>query len=196
MDLDINNSLEVVNIDMSRLQEMKKYNNTIENGAISVLEGLDEFCNCMLEKYKDDGDIPYDKLFAALRQVINSALDNESVLNAVLTGVICEKRVKREIKPARVPERNQRAITNYPKSHTLKEITKHFNFKSEEQARNYLNYKKINYVRSTKRSASYDIEKLRYLAEKVKGRDLAKMYGVTTNAMFMLCKRHGIKYRK
>ncbi len=195
MDLEINNGLEVVNIDMSRLQEMKKYNNTIENGALSILEGLDEFCNCMLEKYKDE-EVPYDKLFTALKQVISSALDNEYVLNAVLTGVICEKRVKREVKPTRVPERNQRAITNYAKAHTLKEITEHFNFKSEEQARNYLNYKKINYVRSKKRSASYDIEKLKYLAEKIKGRELAKMYGVSTNAMFMLCKRHNIKYRK
>lgn len=206
--VDINEDLEIVNADNSKLERMRKYNNTIDNGAISVLESLEEFCSVQLETYQDQSYIPYDKLFLAVQQVISAALDYDNVRDAVLTGVINKKRGNHWSQPVvktatikksnkQKKERNKAAIAHYATNHTVAEICEHFGFDSITETKNYVQYHKLKYVFSKAGAKkTYDEDQIRELAKSMKGRELAKMFGVTVNAMFMYCKRHNIEYKK
>lgn len=206
MNLAINDSLEVVNVDNTRLRQMIKYNNTLENGALQVLEGLDDFCEVLLEKY--NGSVPYDKLFYALRQVISSALENDDVRNAIITGVINEKKpIKIPVqvnKVATIKKQNKTkldinisALSNYAKSHNIHEITEHFNFDTVHRARCYLKYHHINWVHGTpgcRPNETIDLDTLKRVAKNMRLSELANMYGKTQQAMGMYLLRHNIEY--
>lgn len=211
MDLEINECLEIINADNTVFQDMKKYNDTIENGAISILQGLEEFCDCMLEKYEEKAEVPYDKLFCALKQVITSALDNEKVCQALMTGIISERKqgietitvqkkatIKKEVKKTKNKiNQNLAAVSHYAKNHTIREICEHFKFNSVEECRNYCYYYKLNFKRSTSSgNKKYDEEKIRTLAKDMRLCELARTFGVTINAMGMYCLRHNITCKK
>lgn len=203
MDLAINENLEIVNADKSRLENMRRYNNTIDNGAISILEGLEEFCDCMLEKYEEQPRIPYEKLFCALKQVISSALDNDDIRDAIMTGIISEKRnreiiaVEEDLPKAKAKrtEEEVEEIREYAANHNKAEIMKKFNFDSITQTRNFLNYHKIKSILSaTKTTDEKELERVRELAKNLKLGEIAKICGKTSQAMGMYLMRHHIEY--
>lgn len=206
MGLDIDENFEVVNYDNARLKELRKFNNTLDDGALCILDALDDFCEVQLDKY--DGSIPYDKLFCALHQIIKSANENENVRNALMTGLISEKKKnsmlqQKVIKATPVTKKvvtkksyNKSAIALFAKTHTASEVYKHFNFPNRSAAKRYLDYHKINYISEEKVSDKNEdyIRQLTELGKYMGLCEIARTLGKTKHAVCMFCMRHEINY--
>lgn len=205
--------LEIINVDGHYLETLKKTKNTIETGASQILEGLDMFAEDLLDKYEDEPSVPYEKLFYALKQVISSALENESVRDAIMTGVITETKdgipvlkqpkKKVEVKVVYVSskpkiKRNKSAITNYAKTHTVKEIYEHFNFYTINSTYKYLIQNGISYKKQEVKGKKkiIDVEKLVKLAPEMTLSELARSLAVSRQCVYRYCKNHNIIYKK
>lgn len=205
MDLDIGNNLKIVNVDNNFIKQLKENNDTLENGAVQILAGLEEFIDVTLDNY--DQDVPYELIFKALRQIITSALEKQSVLYAIMSGLIVTKKTETSIpKPAAKTENdtpkpeqkkmNMSAIKLYAKSHTVKEIYEHFDFSSLQTCRNFLYYHNIDFVRSNVvRTTNYDYEsRVKELAKSMTLTELSRVFQKTISAMGMYCLRHNITH--
>lgn len=207
--------LEIINVDGHYLETLKKTSNTIETGASQILEGLDLFAEDLLDKYEEEPKVPYEKLFYALKQVITSALENQSVRDAIMTGVITEtkdgipvlKQPKKntEVKIEYVyvnhrPRvlRNKSAISNFAKTHTVKEVCEHFNFYSLNSTYKYLISNKINYKKQDTfgKKNTFDVNKLVRLAPDMTLTELARTLAVTKQCIYQYCKNHKINYKR
>lgn len=210
MNMKVCEGLEVINIDGHYLETLKKTSNNIDTGASCILDGLSLFAEQELAKYDYEPTVPYDKLFFALKQIIESALENDSVRDAIMTGVINttkdgipvarqakkpEPEVKiiyKEIKP-----RNKSAITKFAKTHTLKEVQEHFEFTSRNSVKEYMRRNKIEFVHSSagRPSIQLPVDKVKTLAQSMRLCELVRTFGCTKRQMMYFCQKNNISYK-
>lgn len=202
----INRELVVVNQNKNWLEEVRKTNNTLDNGAMLVIDGLKEYISNQLERYEDDSDVPYEKLFKAVKTIVYAASESDSVRNSVMSGDITELKNEPVIKTAIISKeianikngfeqvnRNVQAISNFAHNHTLGEIAEKYNFSTHELCRTWLNSHHIDYKRVRKPS-TYNVEKLKELAKVMPPIDIAKVLGISKVAVHYALNKHQIDY--
>lgn len=195
--VEVTTGLVVENENRYKLEMLRRNNNTLDNGAIQILEGLDMFIEDLLVKYEDEPEIPYEKLFYALKQVVGSAYEKKEVRDAVMTGIIREKGSgvcvpKRKVVEKKT-DKNLSAIRLFAKNHTLAEISEHFKFSTKERCGSYLRYHHIEYKKGVYHRG--DIDSIRKMAKKMRLIELAYTFGESKQSMWKLCKYHGIEYQ-
>lgn len=211
--LKVCDGLEILNVSDSAFKEMKRRNDTLEDGASFILEALVEFADCQLEAHKYDPSISYKNLFFALKQIIDSASNDENTRNALLVGLVHNKGYEfkeepvkevKEIKEAKVEKkrtvtvRNKAAITKYAKNHTTKEIQEHFKFPTYNATKHYLAVYKIDFVRRVggRPASKLDYDKVCVLAKSMRLCELTRAFACTKQQMLHFCKTNGIVYKR
>lgn len=202
---DVESGFKVVNADNSKLNQLRRNNDTIDCGAEKVLESLDLFCEDLEDKYQYEGNVSYKNMFKALRCVIKSAYESKGVRDAIITGIIQEttslKDNKKEVVQKKVKETpradfNEEEVREYAANHTLTECAKHFNC-TRTQIKNYVAWHNIEYVKEESgRKSSINEEALREVASDMTVRELAALFKTTKACMNMYLKRHGIQCKK
>lgn len=197
--VNVNEDIDIVNVDESWLRQIKVNNNTLDNGAMLIVDGLRQFIDNQLEVYKDFC-IPYEDLFVMLKQIIECACENDKVRDALMTGIISNRRhvklIREEhsIKKTQKLKRDKKAITDYAKNHTVEEIADYFSFSNKDACRQYLITNKIDYLKkSSGRPRSYNVKKLKECAENMTLTQTAAVFGIKPAAMAGTLKRYGLK---
>lgn len=202
----INEDLAVVNQNKVWLEEVRRTNDTLDNGAMLIVDGLKEYISNQLGRYEEDDDVPYERLFKALKAIIYTASENDVIRNSIMSGDITELKNEPVIKTAIITKeiasikngleqvnRNVQAISNFAHNHTLGEIAKKYKFCTNEVCRTWLNAHKIDYKRVRKPS-TYDVEKLKELAKVMKPIDIARVLGISKVAVHYALNKYQIDY--
>ena len=193
------NGFKVINVDNSKLERARKVG-SLDTGAIMVLESLALYCEDLIAAYDSSKDVEYRKLFDSLQCVIQSALDNEKIRTAIMTGLIQKTSEQKQIQQKTVvTERSTREleeaeVREYAKTHNLAEISKWFEIPSSKM-RNYLNVHKIDYVKRASVCQSKE-QKVRQLAKDMTIKQLACFFKCDYGTMYKYLKTKGIKCKK
>lgn len=199
--VEVTKGLMISNVNNHKLEMLRKNNNTLDNGAVQILEGLYLFVDDLLAKYEDEPEIPYKKLFFALKQIIGSAYDKKEVRDAVMTGIIQEKGYGHDINDCHKEKKEHKNTKNieeirvYAKNHKLGEISKQFGFETNEKCYSYLRYHKIEYINHMPKE-SKNIEAIKKMAKTLRLTELANTFGMSKQNMYIFCKSHNIQYCK
>lgn len=201
--------LEIMNASDAAFKEMKRRNNTLEEGADFILEALVEFADCQLENHKYDSTISYKNLFFALKQIIDSASKDENTRNALLVGLVINKgfkvkeeepkpEVKQEIKTRGVYVRNKAAIAKLAKKHTAEDIKEKFNFPSNKAAKMYMKRNGIEFVhkKSGRHRFNLEYKQVSELSKTMRMAELARAFACSYTQMKYFCKQNQIKCYK
>lgn len=212
-DVKVCEGLKIINVNQKQLETLKQMDNPLDVGASAILEGLELFADELLDKYSYDAKVPYEKLFFALKQLITSGVDNGSVRDAILTGVIVETKegvpVNRQPKKVEVKEvikyvtkestkRNKSAIAKYAKTHTLADIQEHFGFVSYNAAKTYMSYHNIPFVKRSKgrTGINLDVNQVRILAADMRLCELTRTFNCSKDQMMYFCRKNHIDYKR
>lgn len=194
----VNEDIDVVNVDDSWLRQIKVNNNTLDNGAMLVMDGLKQFIDNQMAAFKGF-EIPYEELFLMLRQIIECACDNDKVRNALMTGVISVKKKFRFVKKSKKKKftrvvRNENEVREYAKTHSAKDVIKQFNFPTENAFHQYVFKHKIEYKkRKCGRPRKWDEEELKKLSKDLTLTQMAILLNKTPSTMWRVLKLRGIK---
>lgn len=203
--------LELININGHELETIRDSNNTFDFGAISILEGLQFLIeDGLLAEYDYEDDIPYDRLFDSLKQLIISACDNEDVRAGILTGALklgtqsfsasSSKKIQTKRSCRKPVQRNLSAISLYAKTHNISEITEKYDFVNTKQCSNYLRHHGVEWVRNSKGGKVTQLysstEQIRKIAPGMRLYELASIYGVKNGTMLCFLRANNINYKK
>ena len=201
----VEDGFKIACVDNAKLEELRRKNNTLDCGAIKILESLDLFCEDLVDNYEYSSQISYRNLFNSLRTVIKSAYENEKIRNAVITGIIrdtpkcndvIEKKCSQKVSGARVKELNESEVRAYSATHTISESAECFGV-SKEQMKNYVIWHKIEYVKGNcGRKGSLDKARVMAVSESLTVKELAAMFSVKIGTMAKFCERNNIPYKK
>lgn len=201
----VEDGFRVVNVDNSKLEELRRKNNTLDCGAIKILESLDIFCEDLIDNCEYSSQISYRELFNSLRTVIKSAYENEKIRNAVMTGIIrdtpkndvvIKQRVAKKVSGVRTQELNEEEVRAFSREHFLSETAEHFGV-SKEQIRNYVNWHNIEFISDKAgRKGSLDKTKVLEVSEEMTIKELAALFKVKTSTMAKFCERNKIPHKK
>lgn len=204
--LKVCDGLEIMNASESAFNEMKRRNNTLEEGASFILEALSEFAETQYDAHKYDPSISYKNLFFALKQIIDSASNDENTRNALLVGLVHNKgyefkepeKTVEEEKPQGVYVRNKAAIAKYAKNHTAREVQKHFKFSSNLSAKQYMRSNHIKFVEGERGRPSIDLDyvKVSELAKTMRLCELSRAFACTKEQMMYFCRKNQIEYQR
>lgn len=202
---DVENGFKVVNADNSKLNQLRRNNNTIDCGAEKVLESLDLFCEDLEDKYKYEGNVSYRNMFKALRCVIKSAYESKGVRDAIITGIIQETSSlqdskaeveQKETKKLSKTELDEDSVREYAAEHTLTECAEYFDC-TRERIKNFVLWHKIEYVHAKAgKKPSINETALKAVASDMTVKQLAALFKTTKACMNMYLKRHGIQCKK
>lgn len=198
--VNVNEDINIINVDESWLRQIRVNNNTLDNGAMLVMDGLKQFIDEQMAAFKGR-EVPYEELFLMLRQIIENACENDTIRNALMTGVIAIKKKFNSVaktkkkKQVRI-KRDVAEVKEYAKTHTLKEVTKRFSFSTENTCRQYLFHYHIEFVKKRRgrtRLSAYD--KLEELSKKMTLIQLAFFFGRTPSTIHHALKIRGLKQK-
>ena len=203
----VEDGFEVVNVDNGKLEELRRSSNTLDCGAIKILESLDLFCEDLVDSCEYSSQISYRNLFNSLRTVIKSAYENERIRNAVMTGIIrdtpkTEVVIKKTVEKvektsgARTKELDEEEVRAYSRDHVIADTAEHFGV-SKEQMKNYINWHKIEFVSDKAgRKGSLDKEKVLKVSSEMTIKELAAFFNVNVGTMAKYCDRNNIPHKK
>lgn len=202
----VEDGFKVVNVDNGKLEELRRNNNTLDCGAIKILESLDLFCEDLVDSYEYSNSISYQKLFNSLRTVIKSAYENEKIRNAVMTGIIRDTPhveikvnkpvVTEKVSGVRQKELNEDEVRAFSREHTLSESAEHFGV-TKLQMQNYVVWHNIDYVTGKPgRRSSIDINKVLEVSKELTIKELAALFNVNVRTMAKFCYRKNIPHKR
>ena len=84
----VEDGFKVINVDNGKLEELRRTNNTLDCGAIKILESLDLFCEDLVDNCEYASQISYRNLFNSLRTVIKSAIAIKGIRTVNRTVVV------------------------------------------------------------------------------------------------------------
>jgi predicted house-cleaning noncanonical NTP pyrophosphatase (MazG superfamily) len=200
----VEDGFKIVNVDDSQLNELRRSNNTLDTGAIKILESLDLFCEDLIDSCDYVSQSNYQKLFNSLRTVIKSAYENEKIRNAVMTGIIRDTpkaevvTVKKETVKTSSPNKkklNKAEVCEYVKNHNLYEAAEYFGV-TKAQISNFVNYHGIKYTPcKAGRKGSLDKAKILEVSSEMTIGELAALFNVGYEAMKAYCRRNQIPHK-
>ena len=201
----VEDGFEVVNVDNGKLEELRRSNNTLDCGAIKILESLDLFCDDLVDSCEYASQISYRNLFNSLRTVIKSAYENEKIRNAVMTGIIRDtpkndisisqkKTVEKVV--TKKKELNESEVREYSKNHVLSETARYFDV-SVSQIRNYVMWHNIEYIcERAGRKNSLNKEKVLEVSSELTIKELAALFNVKYVTMQKFVLRNDIPHKQ
>jgi len=201
----VENGFEVVNVDNGKLEELRRHSNTLDCGAIKILESLDLFCEDLVDGCEYSNQVSYRKLFNSLRTVIKSAYENERVRNAVMTGIIrdtptiedktTKHKTAEKTSGIRNKELNEDEVRNYSCNHTLSESAAHFGI-SRQQMKSYVYWHDIKFIADKDgRKGTLDKDKVLKVSAELTVKELAALFNVKVGTMAKYCKRNNIPHK-
>lgn len=214
MGIEVCNGIEIINYDDKALETLKMTCN-FDNGALQVLEALSFLIDDLVDRYEYEANIPYRKIFDVLKHVIQGACERENVRNALITGLVVQKKqkksiedqeesVKPEAKTTKEPSikivyvtpsaLNKAEVTEYAKTHTLDEIAVYFKTEKRRITK-YIYNNKIEYVK--KEVNSIYLEKIKELAKQnLTCAEIARLVGCSKVNVSKLTKKYNITLYK
>lgn len=220
MGIEVCKGIEIINYDDKELENIKK-TCTFDNGAIQVLEALNFLIDDLLDRYEYENDIPYRKIFDVLKHVIQGACNREVVRDALITGLVVQKKQQKENLTSTPKKAEKKDIQNsqenvfvnkieqipqkrsfirkdefiaYAKDHTIPEISSYFEL-SPTTVSGYIYRNKIDYKRIHVQS-SY-LERIKELAQKnLTCAEIARLLGCSKVNVHKVAKNYNIKLYK
>lgn len=199
----VEDGFTVVNVDNGKLNELRRTSNTLDCGALKILESLDLFCEDLIDNCECTNQTSYRKLFDSLRTLIKSAYENEKLRNAVMTGII-QDTPKSEIKAVKTVESksgvrerdlNKDEVTAYSKDHTISESAEHFEI-SRSQMKTYIAWHHIPFVpEKSGRKSVINKEQVLKVSKDLTVKELAALFRVSNETMAKYCQRNHIPHK-
>ena len=201
----VEDGFKVVNVDNSKLEELRRNSNTLDCGAIKILESLDLFCEDLVDSCEYSTQVSYQKLFNSLRTVIRSAFENEKIRNAVMTGIIrdtpdtkfetAKPKAAEKVSGVRTKELDEEEVREYSINHTLSESAKYFGV-TKEQIKNYVNWHNIKFVaEKAGRKGALNKDKVLEVSSELTIKELAALFNVNVGTMAKYCERNNIPHK-
>lgn len=108
----IDDDICVVNVDSNWVQQLRITNNTLDNGAMLIIDGLKEFLDSQCEAVQLN-EASCKKLFLSIKKIIDNASEYDSIREALMSGVISVKnmdkeKIKKELQTQRETQRREK----------------------------------------------------------------------------------------
>lgn len=91
----IDDDICVINADSKWLDQVRITNNTLDNGAMLIIDGLKEFLDAQEESIQLN-ETSCKKLFFTVKKIIDNASEYDSIRDALMSGVISVKNLDKE----------------------------------------------------------------------------------------------------